>query len=318
MWLKHKIEETLERLNGFSQNLKFTVERQTEDELPFLDMRICKQEDGQLKTAWYAKPYSTKRMLNFLSRHSRLVATAKGFMNRVVTLTDKEYLPEAVREIVRILQNNNYPKWLIDRLFDHWMKGDEARMEQKEPVKYMGLTYVHGYTELLGKIFKNEINVVVAPRARNTVRSGLPTLKDPIDKNMKSNVIYSIPCTGCEDVYIGQTKRYLGVRMQEHEKSVEKVWAQPELGSECSVGECAIIDHYRNTEHVFDFENVKILETESHLKKRLSLESLCIMTAKRTCNWRTDTKGMSKIYTSIISNVKERAPVSRRGLTDGD
>lgn len=67
------------------------------------------------------------------------------------------------------------------------------------------MIFVAGYTELLSKIFKNRIDITVAPEAVNTIRNLLPKLKDKDELQKKSNVVYEIPCAGCNNVYIRQT-----------------------------------------------------------------------------------------------------------------
>src|ERR1700677_1280750 len=110
-------------LNAYNTNLVFTKEVEQDGKLPFLDMIIHNEKCGKLKTSWYMKAYGSGRILSFLSKHSRaqLMGTAKGLMNRAVTLTDGEYLTETVMNITSILQKNNYSKRVIDKLFDDWL-----------------------------------------------------------------------------------------------------------------------------------------------------------------------------------------------------
>lgn len=78
--------------------------------------------------------------------------------------------------------------------------------------------------------------MIIAPKATKTVRSILLRIKDKDDKMKNSNVIYSIPCLDCHMKYIGQTKRYLETRIHEHEKTIERIWENPERGPKNNVG----------------------------------------------------------------------------------
>ena len=52
----------------------------------------------------------------------------------------------------------------------------------------------------------------------NKLRTCLPTLKSPFDKNLKSHVVYKITCNGCSSIYDGQTSRHVNTRISEHQK----------------------------------------------------------------------------------------------------
>ena len=48
------------------------------------------------------------------------------------------------------------------------------------------------------------------------LRSCLPTLKAPVQKMLKSDVVYNISCPHCETCYVGTTSRHLATRFAEH------------------------------------------------------------------------------------------------------
>lgn len=301
------IDEVLSVLNGYNSSIQFTVEKEVNRTLPFLDMVLHREVDGHVLTEWYEKACSSGRLLSFHSKHpmKQRINTAKGLMNRVISLTDTEYLPAAVEKIVNILGKNHYPKHIVDGLFGEWEKRYENKMEkEKEVKKYVGMIYVAGYTEILSKIFQKDLDVIVAPKAKNTMKTVFPILKDSDDVTKQSNAIYCVPCTICKAIYIGQTKRYVGVRLKEHEKEIEKIWERPDEAAKH--GECALAEHYRNFGHDMDFQKTKILDRERNLDKRRTLEALHIWTNENTCNERTDTDGISKIYSDILTKVKRQ------------
>ena len=51
--------------------------------------------------------------------------------------------------------------------------------------------------------------------------------KDPIPQFDNVNVVYKIPCTGCDSSYIGTTKRPLKLRLKEHTTDVYIVVYKP-------------------------------------------------------------------------------------------
>ena len=58
--------------------------------------------------------------------------------------------------------------------------------------------------------------------------------KDPHNPKEKSCVVYQVPCSDCNFVYIGQTKRKLKSRLVEHNLAVKK--QEPEKS--------ALFEHY--------------------------------------------------------------------------
>ena len=56
-------------------------------------------------------------------------------------------------------------------------------------------------------------NVVMTLRKLKTV---LPSLKPPVDKMLKSGVVYKITCPRCSACYVGKTSRHIHTRFTEH------------------------------------------------------------------------------------------------------
>ena len=63
-------------------------------------------------------------------------------------------------------------------------------------------------------------NVKVAQKPFLTLNHIFAKPKDSVQKEQKSDAIYSIPCNDCNHEYIGQTKRQFGTRLKGHQKAV--------------------------------------------------------------------------------------------------
>ena len=57
--------------------------------------------------------------------------------------------------------------------------------------------------------------VVMTLRKLKTV---LPSLKPPIEKQVRSRIIYKFHCPLCQECYVGATTRHMCMRLQEHNK----------------------------------------------------------------------------------------------------
>ena len=88
----------------------------------------------------------------------------------------------------------------------------------------------------------------------------LSKLKETVPILNRSNVIYKINCSYCNDFYVGLTTRRLHKRLDEHKKREF----------------CSVYKHNSQKDHIIDFENPRILATD-HRKERLQIkETLCI------------------------------------------
>ncbi|XP_055614997.1 uncharacterized protein LOC129761303 [Toxorhynchites rutilus septentrionalis] len=63
------LKQTLELLNSRHRTIKFTVEKEKDGTLPFLDLYITRKEDNRLKFGIYRKPTSTDRYITSDSNH---------------------------------------------------------------------------------------------------------------------------------------------------------------------------------------------------------------------------------------------------------
>ena len=64
--------------------------------------------------------------------------------------------------------------------------------------------------------------MATAMRPTNTLKNILVHPKDK-DITETSDVVYDIPCKGCDKSYIEETGRLFGTRLQEHQKDSEKI-----------------------------------------------------------------------------------------------
>ena len=55
--------------------------------------------------------------------------------------------------------------------------------------------------------------IVMTLRKLKTV---LPSIKPPVEKLMKSGVVYNLTCPRCSACYVGQTSRHMQTRLKEH------------------------------------------------------------------------------------------------------
>ena len=82
---KEKTDWLLRHINSMDKNIRFTIEREANGQLPFLDALVARSENGLLRTAVYAKPTHTGQLLHVASNHSVAAkcAVVKTMLGRI-------------------------------------------------------------------------------------------------------------------------------------------------------------------------------------------------------------------------------------------
>ena len=118
--------------------------------------------------------------------------------------------------------------------------GHLKQIEKKKKKSYVNLPYINGTSNILRRIF-NEHNIKSTFTSKETLRKILSHPKDKLSQEKKSNV-----------VYIGETKRTLVQRVQEHKRAVQN--------ADTSKNEIA--DHSWTKDHQFNWNEKKIIDQE--------------------------------------------------------
>ena len=104
-------EHTLSMINNFHRNLKFTIEREVDGELPVLDMKIIHYHDtGRLESTWYRKPTDTGLIMNYHSlapkRYKRSVAS--GFFHWIyISCSNWKLFHDSFKVVKSILEKTS-------------------------------------------------------------------------------------------------------------------------------------------------------------------------------------------------------------------
>lgn len=81
---------------------------------------------------------------------------------------------------------------------------------------------------------------------------------------MLSNIVYKIPCKGCNSCYVGQIRQYLKTRCSQHKQDCNyENRDNPKTG---------LAKHHFQEGHIFDFEAVSVINHKLIYQKRLFLE----------------------------------------------
>ena len=280
---KNNLETFHEHLNNIEASIKFTLETESNNSLPFLDVLIVKEKSGNLITKLYQKPTHTNRFLNFNSQHSLsqkrgIISTLSHRINSklITKKTDKSI---EMKKLIETLKKNDYPEWFVKQTLRHTNKkwNDHSKEESffsDERKELVVLPYLAGFTEKITRIFK-AFNIKVCTKPIKTIKNILPITKDFIDFNQRTGAIYQIPCKNCSGIYIGETSRSFKTRCSEHKRDLNPR-NLAKIDDNNINKKTALVKHVVNFQHNIDFDNSSILAFESDFFKRRFLESFFI------------------------------------------
>ena len=217
MWLRHvddmfilwphqeDVQILLDHVDSIRPSIQFTMEKEQDNKLPFLDVLVICTEQG-FRSSVYRKPTFTRRYLNFNSHHRYSVkkGIVRCLQHRAKTISsDTDAYQEEMISLRHSLHRNNYPECITSapRNLDRRME-DNTRKHTT-----VCLPYVKGLAERIQKIC-SPYGIRTVFTSGLTLRRYLFWVKLPTEFNMTKNWVYSIPCS-CGKIYKGETGRPL-------------------------------------------------------------------------------------------------------------
>ncbi|KAJ4434869.1 hypothetical protein ANN_23440 [Periplaneta americana] len=181
----------------------------------------------------------------------------------VLTIYDSDNLRAELQFLHKTLKNNGYDNNII-RKSTYKNSRPEANEQDPEPMNMKQkafLPYIGGTTDRIGKPLK-KFNIKTVYNAPHKISHSLVKVKDKLPY-FQSAGIYMIPCS-CGLKYIGQTGRTVEDRRKEHIRL-------------CKYGpyeKSAIVLHSADSGHAIEFDNIKIIDKEGNIYRRLVKEAI--------------------------------------------
>ncbi|KAJ8912740.1 hypothetical protein NQ315_016695 [Exocentrus adspersus] len=283
----------LKILNPLSEpTIKFTLELEENNKLPFLDVMISKniEINSNFQTNAYRKKTNTNRYLNFNSNHHLSIkkSVIKSLYDRAKWVSSNvNFFNQEKDHIKNILKENAYPINLVVKAFLQIEKTSHNNQQRQNPVANMTISYIPGVSEKLKKL-GNNFNIRTAFKTNNTLRSILTHTK-PIKKEQnEKNCIYQIPCQ-CGKHYIGETSRPLDVRIKEHKNYVRYY----------QVDRSHLAQHVWDNHHQINWKEAGIIQKQQNFGKRKLKESACIQLNGDNC-FSTETLSLNRTWLPLL------------------
>jgi hypothetical protein len=209
---KTNIHEVLEDFNYLAPTMKFTLEKEQNKRINFLDITITKNQDG-LSFKIYRKPTTTDIIIPNDSCYPREHKTSaiRYYCNRMKTykLTPESRLKQR-DNIWQFLLNNKYSASSLEKFNTEKRIGQD--IQRKEWAKF---TYIGKETRFVTTLFKNT-NVKIAFTTDSTIEKCLTIKQGTPQSKFDRSSKHQLTCPEYKMKYTGQTGRPFKVRFQEH------------------------------------------------------------------------------------------------------
>lgn len=282
---RDEIEVTLRELNQRHKDIKFTLETEEEGKIPFLDLLI-KRIAGRLFFEVYRKATHTQRFITRDSNHAiqHKMAAFNCLIYRLVNipmlptdfLKEKEYIKETGRkngfeeEIIVNRIKKIQTRKRRDELTTLYQQ--ERYQGKKQDRSRMAITYDRRFGKKIGTTIR-EFGLETVPTSRPfQLKNLLGSTKDK-KKLHEISGIYKICCPQCNKRYIGQTKRIITTRVNEHFKEAEKMEGDGRLNRTIN---SKVAKHIVEEGHLMNNSNIIATKEINDIRQLDFYESLMI------------------------------------------
>ena len=184
------VQILLDHMNSIQPSIQFTMEKEQDNKLPFLDVLVTRTKQG-FRSSVYRKPTFTGQYLNFNSHHPYTVkkGIVRCLQHRGKTISsDTDAYQEEMTCLRHNLHRNNYPECITSapRNLD-WRIGDNTRK-----LTTVCLPYVKELAKRIHKICR-PYDIWAVFTSDSTLRRYLFQVNPSTEFNTMKNCVYSTP-----------------------------------------------------------------------------------------------------------------------------
>ena len=250
--------------------------------------RYCfiRRHDGPAFSV-YRKPTNKDDFIHFFSAHSRRTkeGVVIGFFLRAIRICSTEFLEDEAKYITNTFQRLRYPRGMLLRLR---RKAEEImnRPRDNPQDRPLHLILPHSdMTEHLQNVVGNTIKI-----ATSSGKKIGDIVKQKREKHLRPlSQVYSIPCGGCDKVYIGETGRGLQEqRIGQHRDSLRRHDMRN-----------AIVNHAEKEGHLPKWSESSIIKRGLAPRQRKMYETAMIHTT-RNINMSPGSHELAKVIAKLL------------------
>ena len=220
-------------INNQHPNIHFTMEKEINHVLPFLDVLLDNKAPHFPVTTTYRKKTFTGVLTNFLSFTPLCykLGLVKTLIDRIFKINNTWLgFHNDIQKLFVILRKNLYPEHVLNNIIHRYIskavKGDNARPiagvePQESPKFYFKIPYIGRFSGIAQHRVRTLVNRFCKPVDIKLVFStfkikNLFNVKDSLPDRLRTRVVYKFSCASCNACYIGETSRHFTTRVREH------------------------------------------------------------------------------------------------------
>ena len=222
------LDEFQTYLNTLHPTIKWKLEVEKDNEIPFIDILILRI-DNQIQMTVYRKPTASDRYMHYTSLQvwKEKTSAIKTLRYRAEIYCSTPTLKQnELLHLLTVFQQNGYPHHLVYRLlFSQIPEQNETNLEETvedPPVDNLSHFFYAPYHPAAAKLFqklKKNFNINTVYKKTTNLGNLLFKRRPPIPLQQQPGVIYCTPPCSCPLHYIGQTGRTAEIRNKE-EKAI--------------------------------------------------------------------------------------------------
>ena len=241
--------------------------------------KVNSQQRKQLTTSVYRKPTNTDCYIPFSSHHYSCVFTGviRCVRDRALQVCDEDHRQQELHHLEKVFTANGFPTKLVKSSLSMTQNppkplSNTAQDTPSEEPKVLCLPYVRWLSEKLEKVCA-PLGIKAVFKPSNTLRQSLVHVKKRLPEEKKRSVVYQVPYKGCDQVYIGETRRNLKIRLAEHRQAVRQVDDKNRIAV-----------HVQTCNHSIDWEGARVEQVITNYWKRRTAEAILIRQQSPTMN----------------------------------
>ncbi|BHF84780.1 hypothetical protein SprV_0902793200 [Sparganum proliferum] len=276
MWLRYvddtsvgiknrEVEKLHQSLNNVLPAIQFTREEAVGDSLSFMDVKLQRLDDGHLATSVHRKGSDSEIILSYGNSHpaAHKRSCMRTLFHRAYRYcSNDDLLKKELGYLYRLFRSNGYPIRLLKNCLRRQAQprapsSDGGIVTQQ----FFFLPYTQGTSEMTARQL-SQFGIRVSHKPASSLRTVLTRVKDSIQKEEQTNVIYCITCANCPCVYVGHTGQRLGTRISGHKLAGRR---RDPLS--------LVFAHALKCDHRFNWDNTEVIATANTKRAREFLEA---------------------------------------------
>ncbi|XP_048259337.1 uncharacterized protein LOC124120314 [Haliotis rufescens] len=202
----------LQHLNQQHPRVQFTIETEKDNQLPFLDVLVCRNAANRIQTSVYRKPTHTDQYIHFNSNHPLRTKTGiiSTLTKRAINLSSADPKPEIAHLRQVFTHLNNYLAKLVDKVIASVLyptPRHAAPKPESAPFR-IALPFIGKASHIISRLLKQQANIDTHFTSSNSLNTLLRANGRNTSKPQEVKVVvYKVDCN-CGQSYAGEGERH--------------------------------------------------------------------------------------------------------------